>query len=187
MVTDHIYIVAGIADTNGDPTDPFNNFDTLFDDHEYFTHAEIGWVSSFEKRYLDNIHLTFWHADERKEAAVPDGWGMAFSGTWYIKDSLLPFFRAGYSDTEASLLEGNVSTGLGYYREGSSDLVAIGLSWGKPHDGSLSDQYTAEVFYRFQLAQNLAITPDIQFLIDPANNPDHDFITVFGIRARLAL
>jgi len=187
MATDHIYVVAGIADTNGDPSDPFHNFDTFFDEHEYFTHAEIGWVSSFEKRYLDNIHLTFWHADERKMLAVPDGWGMAFSGSWYVKDSLLPFFRAGYSDTQAFLLKGNVSTGLGYYREGSSDLLGLGLSWGKPHEDSLSDQYTAEIFYRLQLAQNLAVTPDIQFLIDPANNPGHDFITVFGLRARLAL
>ena len=187
MATDHIYVVAGIADTNGDPSDPFHNFDTFFDEHEYFTHAEIGWVSSFEKRYLDNIHLTFWHADERKMLAVPDGWGMAFSGSWYVKDSLLPFFRAGYSDTQASLLKGNVSTGLGYYREGSSDLLGVGIGWGKPHEDSLSDQYTAEIFYRLQLAQNLAVTPDIQFLIDPANNPGHDFITVFGLRARLAL
>jgi porin len=187
MATDHIYIIAGIADTNGDPTDPFNNFDTFFDDHEYFTHAEIGWVSSYEKRYMDNIHLTFWHADEREKLAVPGGWGMAFSSSWYFYDSLLPFFRAGYSDTEASLLEGNISAGLGYYRQGSSDLLGVGIGWGKPHDDSLRDQYTAELFYRFQIAENLAVTPDIQFLIDPANNPDHDFITVFGIRARLAL
>jgi porin len=69
----------------------------------------------------------------------------------------------------------------------SSNLPGVGIGWGKPHDDSLRDQYTAELFYRFQLAQNLAVTPDIQFLIDPANNPDHDFITVFGIRARLAL
>jgi len=187
MATDHIYVVAGIADTNGDPSDPFNNFDTFFDDHEYFTHAEIGWVSSFERRYLDNIHLTFWHVDEREKLAIPDGWGMAFSSSWYLYDSLLPFFRAGYSDTEASLLEGNVSAGLGYYMKGSSDLIGFGLSWGTPFDNSLRDQYTAELFYRFQLAQNLAVTPDIQFLIDPANNPDHDFIVVFGVRARLAL
>jgi porin len=71
--------------------------------------------------------------------------------------------------------------------KGSSDLLGFGLSWGTPFDNSLRDQYTAELFYRFQLAQNLAVTPDIQFLIDPANNPDHDFITVFGIRGRLAL
>jgi porin len=69
----------------------------------------------------------------------------------------------------------------------SSNLLGVGLSWGQPYDNSLRDHYTAEVFYRSQQAQNLAVTPDIQFLIDPANNPDHDFITVFGISGRLAL
>jgi porin len=38
-----------------------------------------------------------------------------------------------------------------------------------------------------QLTQELAITPDIQLLIDPALNPDEDSIWVFGLRARLAL
>lgn len=187
MASDNIYIVAGLADTNGDPTDPLENFDTFFEDHEYFTHAEIGFVSSFDRRYLDNIHVTVWHADKREKFGIPDGWGVAFSSSWYFYDSILPFFRAGYSDTAASLLEANVSTGIGYYMKGSSDLVGLGLSWGEPHDNSLEDQYTTELFYRFQLAQNLAVTPDIQFLIDPANNPEEDFIVVFGIRARLAL
>jgi porin len=38
-----------------------------------------------------------------------------------------------------------------------------------------------------QLTQELAITPDIQLLIDPALNPDEDSIWVVGLRARLAL
>jgi len=28
------------------------------------------------------------------------------------------------------------------------------MSWGKPPDSGLDDQYTAEVFYRLQVAQN---------------------------------
>jgi porin len=37
-----------------------------------------------------------------------------------------------------------------------------------------------------QLAQNLAITPDVQLIIDPALNPDEDVLWIFGLRARLA-
>jgi porin len=43
------------------------------------------------------------------------------------------------------------------------------------------------VFYRFQLTEQLAITPDIQYLVDPALDPDEDNLWVFGLRARLAL
>ena len=35
--------------------------------------------------------------------------------------------------------------------------------------------------------QTSGITPDVQLLLNPPNNPDHDRIWVYGIRARLAL
>jgi porin len=34
--------------------------------------------------------------------------------------------------------------------------------------------------------KELAVTPNVQFLINPALNPDEDNIWVFGLRARLA-
>jgi porin len=43
----------------------------------------------------------------------------------------------------------------------------------------------ASIFYRVQLAQNLAITPGIQLLQDPALNDEHDQITIVGLRVRL--
>ncbi len=65
------------------------------------------------------------------------------------------------------------------------DLIGFGLNWGRPSTQGLRDQYTAELFYRLQLAQNLAVTPDVQLLIDPALNPNEDQIWVLGLRARL--
>ncbi len=34
---------------------------------------EIGWTPSEDRIYLDNAHLTLWHADERVEATTPSG------------------------------------------------------------------------------------------------------------------
>jgi porin len=187
MATDNIYVVGGLADTNGDPTEPGDWFDTFFNDSEYFYHFEVGWTSSQDRIYLDNIHLTGWYADERDDALVEDGWGLAFSAAKFIKDTWMPFLRAGYSKDGGALLEASVSAGVGYYFRESKDLFGFGLNWGRPPDNELDDQYTAELFYRLQLAQNLAITPDVQLIIDPALNPDEDMIWVFGLRARLAL
>ena len=50
----------------------------------------------------------------------------------------------------------------------------------------MRDQYTIEVFYRWQLGENLALTPDLQFILDPALNPNDDFLFIFGLRLRLA-
>ncbi|MCK5557791.1 MAG: carbohydrate porin, partial [Candidatus Hydrogenedentes bacterium] len=150
MATDNVYAVGGLADANGDATEA--GFDTFFEDHEYFSHIEVGWVSSFERRYFDNIHLTAWHVNEREEARVPDGWGLAFSATWFINDQWMPFLRAGYSDDGGALLEGMVSAGIGRYFSKSRDLIGFGVSWGRPSGTGLDDQYTAELFYRLQLA-----------------------------------
>jgi len=51
----------------------------------------------------------------------------------------------------------------------------------------LKDQYTVEMFYRFQLSENLAITPDIRLILNPAQNPEANQIWVLGLRGRLAL
>ena len=185
MAADNVYVVAGLADANGDPTDPGEGFDTFFGDHEYFTHLEVGLVSSYERRNLDNVHLTLWHTDGREEAQTPDDWGLAFSATRFINDRWMPFLRAGYADGEAALLEGMVSVGIGRYFAEHRDVLGIGVSWGEPSGDGLGDQYTGEAFYRLQLAQYVAITPDVQVIVDPALNPDEDVIGVFGLRARL--
>lgn len=186
MATENVYVMAGLANANGDPTEPGEWFDTFFEDQEYFTHIEVGLVSSFERRYFDNIHLTAWHVDDRKEAQTPDGWGLALSATKFINDTWMPFLRAGWSDGKAPLLNASVGVGVGYYVRERSDLVGFGVNWGKPSAAGLNDQYTIEAFYRLQLAQNFAITPSVQLIIDPALNPEEDAIALFGLRARLS-
>ena len=183
MATDNVYVVSGLSDANGDPT--VVGFDTFIDDNEYFKHLEIGWISSFERRFLDNIHLTAWHVDDREKAQVPDSWGLAFSLTRFIDDKWMPFLQVGWSDGDASPMEASVSTGIARYFSKHRDLIGLGVSWGQPSDNSLHDQYTAELFYRLYLTQSLAITPDVQLTIDPALNPDEDVIGVFGLRVRL--
>ena len=81
----------------------------------------------------------------------------------------------------------SVGIGVGYYFSESKDLLDFGVNWGRPPDSGLDDQYTAELFYRLQVSQNFAITPDVQWLINPALNPDEDQILIFGLRGRLAL
>lgn len=183
MLSDNIYLVTGFADANGDPTEL--GFDTFFDEGEFFKHIEVGWTSSQDRIYLDNIHLTAWHSDSIDDANLPSSWGLAFSAAWFINDRWMPFLRGGYSEGESALLEGNVSAGVGRYFSNSKNLLGVGLGWGQPTDSSLESQVTSEVFYRLQIAENWAITPDIQLLFNPALNPDEDTIAVFGIRSRL--
>ena len=189
--SDQVYVIGGLADSNSDPARPGDGFDSFFSQHEFFKHVEVGWTTSKDRAYLDNVHVTFWHADERVEASVPDGWGITFSGTRFVEDRWLPFLRGGYAKDGGSLLEASVSTGVGYLTAPGAHLVGFGLNWGKPNESTvapdLDDQFGVEAFLRIQVASQLAITPDIQFLLNPALNPDASSLWLFGARGRLVL
>jgi porin len=191
-LTDHLYVIGGLEDLNAYPTDPFRGFGTFFGDNEYFKHLEVGWTTSpWEQYYLNNVHVTLWHADERDELEVDDGWGIMSSFTHSLGEEWLVFLRGGYSEGGGSPLETSVSGGFGYQPRGTSDQLGFGANWGRPNDdvfgSDLRDQYALEAYYRLQVTQELAITPDVQLLINPALNPERDMIWVFGVRLRFAL
>ncbi len=135
--SEHVYAIAGIVDTNGDPSSP--DFD-VFDNFETFQHFEIGYSSSKERQFLDNIHLTFWHSDEREAAGVPDDWGVSASWSWLYDNTWAPFLRAGWDDGDAALYDASVSAGFGYLTR-EQDLFGLGVNWASPGGGgNLNDQ-----------------------------------------------
>jgi porin len=194
-VNENLYILGGIEDANSVSSDPFEGFDTFFNENEYFKHIEIGWSTSTDRAYLDNVHLTMWHSDEREKAGVVAGRGAIFSLTRYISDRWMPFVRAGYAKDGASFLERSVSAGFAFQPNpvgtSAGNLLGFGANWGKPNEtvfgSGLNDQTGFELFYRLQLTGEIAITPDIQYLMNPALNPYEDDMWVFALRARIAL
>jgi len=187
MVTDNMYMIAGITDTNGDPSDPFDDF---FSDKEYFTSFEIGWTSSHQRIIFDNTHVTVWHKDRQVVAGVNSGWGAAFSFSRYLDDNFMPFVRGAYADDGGSLLQKSLSIGMGYQTEAFSGLLGVGLNWGEPNEDTFSpglrDQYAIEAFYRVPVGERFAVTADMQYIKDPALNPGESTIWMFNARARFA-
>lgn len=183
MLTDHLYLQGGFSDANGQPT--LAGFDTFFEDNEYFSYLEFGLTTSRDRLYLDNLHATLWHTDARDKAQTPEGWGVAVTAQKFLCEKWLPFFRFGYSDGDAALMQTTFSTGLGV-RRNNNDVAGIGVSFGKPATGALRDQFTSEAFYRFQLTQFLAVTPDVQLIANPALDPSEDVLALFGFRLRAA-
>ncbi len=195
-LTPSVYGIAGLVDQNADATDPLEGFDTFFDESQFFKHFEIGWTgASQEAYYLNNVHLTLWQADERDDLGAEEGWGGVFSFNHAIAPEWLVFARAGWAEDGASLLERSISIGGGYTPGGlellgSGDQLGFGLNWAEPNDAlfgtDLDDQYAAEVYYRWHLADEIAITPSVQLLINPALDPEDNEVWVFGLRGRLA-
>jgi len=189
-LNDNLYMIAGFADSNSDPAHPGDGFDTFFSDREYFKHIEIGWNTTRETAFLNNVHLTLWQADERVAAATPDGWGANLSWSRSVNDHWITFIRGGYAKDGGSLLEKSLSAGFAYQTVSGGNQLGAAYNWGEPNESSwgsgLDDQHTLEVFYRIQLWKEFAITPDVQYIQNPALNPDDSSLWVFGLRARLA-
>ena len=196
LLGDNFYMAASLMDAAGDPEKPADSIDQFFDEGEYFKHIEFGYTLSPDRIYFDNIHVVYWESDEQTETTgEPEGSGWTASYSRFIDDKYMPFLRVGDSDGGGgALLEKTVTAGLGIYYAETNELFGVGLSYGEASEdpvggfgSNLDPQYTAEVFYRFQLSQHFAITPDLQWIIDPVLNPDEDSIYIAGVRARLSL
>jgi porin len=190
-LTDHIYIIASIVDAGSDPTEPIKSFETFFSNNEYFKSVEVGWVSSTERQFFDNIHVTYWNSDGSSVTGAPSGWGLAFSATFLIQDKILPFLRGGYSKDGGTLLQKSIAAGIGYQPDWAGSLLGAAIGWGEANEVTFSPdldkQITMELFYRVQLSQRVEFTPDVQYLINPALNPDVSSVFVWGLRGRLVL
>jgi len=176
-------LLAGLADANGDPSDPFESAKNLFDEGELFKHIAVGWAPDWADRYDQTVQLTLWEADERVEAGVEEGHGVAFLTSARI-NNWRPFLRIGYAKDAGVLNDRSISIGTGYDARGGNDLAGLAVGWARAPDSS-RDQYTLEAFYRYDMTDFLQVTPEIQYVVNPAFDPDSDEILVLGLRLRI--
>ncbi|MDH3762536.1 MAG: carbohydrate porin [Gammaproteobacteria bacterium] len=184
---DQIYLFGSASDANAVLTKEEFEFDT----DELYKTVEIGWSPGRDQRYFRNLHVTLWQVDEREDAGIDDADGVTLGINWTWDNTWMLFAKIGASDADApndpQIAENSVTIGGIYYFANRSDLVGIAYNDSELAADGFDDQTTLEAFYRLQLAQNLAITPSLQIIGDPALNPDEDEITVIGLRLRLTL
>jgi porin len=125
------------------------------------------------------------NVDERKDLGIDSANGVALAANWTFDDRWMPFARLGFSKGSTPIYNESVTLGLIHKFLYRSDLVGIAANHGSPPDNTLRDQTSVEAFWRFQFSENLAITPSLQLLIDPALNPVDDKVWVFGARFRI--
>ena len=182
-LTDNWYVLGGINDANGVGSDDLEFFEG---GAEFYKYAHVGWSPSRAERYFKNAHAVVWNVDERKDAGVAASHGISFAANWTFDDIWMPFARLGFSKGAAPIYNQSATVGLIRKFLYRSDLVGLAVNYGDLPDNSLGSQTTIESFWRFQFSQNLAITPSLQLLLDPALNPEDDKVWVLGLRVRLA-
>jgi len=178
-------LLAGLTDANGDPSDPFESAKNLFDEGELFKHIAVGWSPDWADLYDQTVQLTLWQVDERVEAGVEEGHGVAFLASARI-NNWRPFLRLGSAADAGVLNDRSISIGTGYDARGGNDLAGLAVGWARAPDSS-RDQYTLEAFYRYDMTDFLQVTPEIQYVVNPAFDPETDEILVLGLRLRIFL
>ena len=136
-------------------------------DGELFTILEAGIDTELLPRAPSGVpqghfHVSFWHQDERDDAGVDDGWGIA-SRLLQRFGRFTPYLRYGYADINAdgpTPARHMVNVGLVTDRifGQSNDRVSLGFSWADPADSDLNDQSAIDAYYRVQ------VTPEIQLV-----------------------
>jgi len=178
---DQWWILGTVNDANGAVTD---NLEFLPDGTELFSQVSFGWSPSKGERYTRAILSSVWHVDEREERGIEGAEGITLSANWTWNTKWMVFGRAGYSDGAAPIYNRSATAGFIRKFQFRSDLLGFGINWGDPPDHTLREQITIEGFYQIQIAQNLELTPSLQYLIDPAFNPEEDPVWVLGMRMR---
>jgi porin len=188
MLNDQWWVGGGFYDANARSGDP--SFDT-WDSSELFKHVEIGWTPSFGRRATDRVQLTFWSKDSLQATDAPSGSGWLLTANWELADRYVSFLRAGHSNGGGgAVAEESFSFGVSR-RMAFQDWLTIGAGWNKPSHRTAGDssrsEAVLEVSYLWQLTANTSLMPDIQLILNPANNPTEDKVWVAGIRLRVAL
>jgi porin len=169
-------------------------FDTY--DGELFTIFEAGYDTGLLPRVpggppQGHVHVSLWHQDERENAGIDDGWGIAGSAVQRF-GRFTPFLRYGYADVTA---KGPTSSehmvNVGVVIDGilgqNKDRIGVGYTWSDPADRALDDQGVIDTYYRVQMTPEIQIGPTLEVIFDPVRNPDEDTVFVWGFRARVAL
>jgi porin len=186
----NFYVSGGVYTPYSDDTGW--TIDDFIEKNDYFYNVEIGWTSLARSGVplqargpmdANNFSITPWYRDPLEDGS-PEAYGVAFNANYLLLDNLMGFFRGGWS--HGWVIDRNLAFGLGYRPTNApSDLLGVGFGWARPTSEFLPDQYTAEMFYRFQVTPQFAVTPDAQLIIDPALNPKDDVMWALGIRSRL--
>ena len=149
---------------------------------QWFLPAELTVSPVFDGLGQGNYRFLAYYTETGKNKG--GGWSLSFDQQI---GRFTPFMRLSASNKEISDFERFFSLGVGIDHPFGRprDQAGIGFATGKTGDPLLRDETNIELYWRFQLNPFVAVTPDLQWVIDPAENPVDDRVFVAGIRLQL--
>lgn len=178
-LSEDVYVMFGVGDSSVEKDlAPWKTVDN----DSWYQLLEWGLSPDVPVLGKGQYRLTLWHNHLFGE----DGFGVALNFDQELgHEDVVAFFRFGVGDKDVTPVKTFVSGGLAYEapfgRE--HDVAAIGVAWSRPSPLSgLRDETLVELFYRIEVVKAVSISPDLQVVFDPSNNPGDDVVFVPGVR-----
>jgi hypothetical protein len=143
-----------------------------------------GWTAPYEHPELDEAGDPVADKDD-------EGWGVGISLDQQITDKVGLFARAGYHNDNVYAVEWEASTGInikGLVPNRKDDELAFGFAGLIPNSELENDdtEFHIEGYYRIAFTENLALTPDFQYVWNPGGDNDNDGIFAGMLRGEFS-
>lgn len=140
-----------------------------------------GWQAGYDHAKLDNGRNPI----DGKKAK---GWGLGVSADQKISEMIGLFGRFAWNNEDVYVVQWEASGGVnlkGLIPGRDEDNVGVGFAGLVPDSRFTEDdpEYHLEVYYRIAVTENLAFTPDIQYVWNPGGDSDNDGIFAGMLRA----
>lgn len=195
-----LYLSGSLNDMNGDPN--LQGFDwSTVERGEFFYGLEIGYDRKRARDDYDHVHLLVFYADERS-TRFPDtlpnkaGGGFRLSGEkqWdrWVGLAGYTFNTAEGGGVTGTFSKNVLSVGAAYLNPvGVRGEVSASLLYMDPIDeifgGAVRDEFGLEAYWRMSLTENIWITPGARLIVNPALNPEVDFVAIPHLKLRVAI
>jgi hypothetical protein len=140
-----------------------------------------GWYAGYDHSKLD--------ADRNFIAGQKDeGWGLGFSADQQVTETIGLFGRFGWNNEDVYVVKWEASGGLnvkGLIPGREEDEIGIGFAGLVPDNRFTADdpEYHLELYYRIAVTENLAFTPDLQYVWNPGGDSGNDGVFAGMVRA----
>jgi porin len=167
------------------------DYDT-FKEGEYIKALELAFVASQARHKTDMLQFTYWKTDRIDLTAREPGEGWVMTGTWKFAN-WSPFVKYGNSNGGGGTASEEYAAAGFKLKPAFDQTWSAGAAWSKPVPDLVNkparrkDEYVFEVSYIYQVSKNFSLMPDIQYIKDPADNPQDNDSWILGLRAMLFL
>ncbi len=182
--TDEFYLTAGAC--NGYSLTTEVGLDTLFDDWDLFSFAEVGYTPTFKSLGVGRYAFGLWHMDQRDRWSLPEDYGFTMIADQNLTETLQVFARYAYSDGTLTNIRqlAQLGFGLSGLLGRADDLTGLAYSLADPVSTDTRYENTLEVFHRFQVTQNTQFSVGLQLIANPVNSSGSETAGTFYARLR---